>query len=108
MRAKGIPFTAICDYLGINDTTFQAWRRKGELALQGHGDDTDESRLYATFVLAMKRASAEVIMTHARNAQTSQQWYRSLRLLQILDKANYGNDPQGGSDAMMNPNESFL
>lgn len=110
MVADGMPFTAVCDYIGINDTTFQAWRRKGELILQGHDivADEDECALYAMFVLGMKKASAEVIMRLAKQAQRSRQWYRAFRLLQTLDKANYGHDPQGGSDAVMDPNEKFV
>lgn len=109
MVATGYPATSACDYIGITDTRFQAWRRKGELVRQG--DDTIVGgMLYLMFVLGLRKAGAVWIMARVKQAQlrTNKNWYRDLRLLQIRDKANFSQDAQGGSEELRDANESFV
>ncbi len=108
MVAKGIPATAACDYIGITDTRFQAWRRKGELVRQG--DTMAQGKIYLLFVLGLRKAGAKWVMERVKEAQdrNNRNWYRDLRLLQVRDRTNFAQDAQGGSEELRDANETFL
>lgn len=109
MVANGYPATSACDYIGITDTRFQTWRRKGELVRQGDTSIKD-GHLFLLFVLGLRRAGAEWVMERVREAQSrmNRNWYRDLRLLQVRDRLNFAQDAQGGSEELRDANETFL
>lgn len=108
--AGGKPATTACDYIGIRDTTFQAWRRKGEMVLAGQGADIEQADLYEIFVCAHRRATAEWLIARIDSAQQrgNRNWFRDIKMLQLRDRANWAYDAQGGQEEVFEANETFL
>ena len=104
--AKGYPLTAICDFVGLSDSTLQAWIRKGELARSGKSMPNEQ--VYLTLVMGLRRASAEWTFEHVESAQTGKDWYRHFRWLQVRDPVNFGEGSVGDTVTGSDPNLSFL
>lgn len=106
MVEVGYPLTAVCDFIGVQDSTFQQWRRKGELVDSG-ATDIPNAKLYHQFVLGLRRASAVWVMRRVDQAQTSRYWMRDLKLLQLRDPVNFSADARSTEESY-DPDDSFL
>lgn len=104
---QGLPFDGICDYIGLDPASFWRWKRAGERYLEA--GEPAELAICGAFVLALRRALAEYRLTLSKRAHTAKDWYRNLAILERRDRKTYGRqDPQGGSEDSIDPDESFL
>jgi hypothetical protein len=108
---KGLPFDAICDYLGIDHANFLKWKQAGEAYLAGNLPESHKP--YGDFVLELRRAVAEyrLRMVERVHAPGNTAWFRDMLVLERRDRKNWGRkDPYGGSmdTTTPPPDERFL
>ncbi len=107
---EGMPVDCICDYLGVDGTTFYDWVRKGESWIDG-GQDEADLEIYGIFVQQMRKAAAEYRFTVVRRLHrpSNRVWRRDLNILERRDRRNFGKQEQpGGTIDEYNPDEKFL
>ena len=97
---RGLPADGVCDYLGIANTTFWSWMRKGEKFILGAGEPK-KFRLYGKFVKAFRRATAAYrlgLIEHLHR-QGNINWTRPMAILERRDRGNFSRmEVAGGSD----------
>jgi len=106
---EGLPPDGVCDYLGIDDSTFWMWRRRGEKFLAANGTPENHA-VYAYFLQKFKRASAEYRLDRIQNLHESKKnWFRELSILERRDRKSFSrHDPAGGTLEDYDPDERFL
>ncbi len=108
---KGLPPDAVCDYLNVSRSAFQAWVRKGETFRNG-GNEPKEFALYAAFVGAFRRASAtyrkRIIAQLHRSG--NQYWAKEMTILERRDRKNFSRHEAPGQEGneSFDPDERFL
>lgn len=107
---RGLPFDGCCDYLGISNTTFHSWRRKGTRYIDGDCEPP-EDEIFGRFVNAIKKAYANYRLARldSMHGRGNQYWARDMTILERRDRHNFSrNDPQGGGESDFDPDETFL
>lgn len=62
--SEGTPVKYVCDYFGINDTTYYGWLKQGE-----EDDKSDVESLYAAFYNSIKKACAAYVISARKKVQ---------------------------------------
>lgn len=106
---EGIPIDAICDYLGLETSTFWDWKRKGE-HYHNSGQSPPRYAVFGEFVRQLRRASAVYRITRVRKLHNSKTiWVREMAILERRDKASFSRkEPPGGSLESYDPDEKFM
>lgn len=106
---KGLPFDAVCDYLGLQPEYWYTWVEKGKLAVEMGDEVKPEHEIYAQFYLRTRAASAEYRMKMVEQVHNSKSWLRPLRILERRDRKNWSKTaPDGGTVESFDPDERFL
>lgn len=104
---EGAGFDVALDYLGIQNTVFWKWMRKGEAYLRA-GNMPEKHAKYGEFVIKLRQAHAELILEHTRGL-SGKGWFKHMLVLERKDRKNWSRrDPQGGTIENYDPNEKFL
>lgn len=107
---RGLPPDGVCDYLGIANTTYYSWVRKGQAFVEGNGSPK-EYEVYGEFIKEFKKATAEyrLRLVDRLHRTKANNWYRDLAILERRDRKSFGrHQPQGGLDEDYDPDERFL
>lgn len=100
----------VCDYLGVENSTFWFWRDKGQKYLDGNCRPK-EHQAYGNFVRCLKKAMAEYRLDRIDKLHNAKKmdWIREMAILERRDRKNFGkNEPPGGSDEQYDPDQKFL
>lgn len=99
VATDGLPFDAVCDYLGIEATSFHGWINEGriynEALLSGSSASVRKHEVHGDFVLALKKAFAMYrlgLVESFHDSANDRDWMRWLRMLERRDRANYGRE----------------
>jgi hypothetical protein len=105
---EGVPFDAICDFLGVSYTAFWKWFRSGSLYIEGNGQPLHH-KLYGQFVLALRKASAVYRIESIKNMHTRKDWFRFLYIMERRDPKTFGrqNALNQQSSETYDPDERF-
>lgn len=108
---RGLPLDGVCDYLGIWYQTFWEWINKGAAFINGDGEPKHHA-IYGAFFVAIKRATAKYRYKLVNSLHTNgnrEIWARELAILERRDRKNFGrNDPLGGDQSSIDPDEKFV
>ena len=107
---KGLPIDGICDYLGINSSTFWNWKQKGQKYLDGGGEPKEDA-IYGYFVLKTRKALAMFRLRRITSMQrrNNDLWTRDMAILERRDRLNFSKrEPEGGIEEEADPDERFL
>lgn len=107
---KGLPFDAVCDYLGISQANYYNWKRKGDLYLAGNNQPAADA-IYGYFVIKTKKALAKwrLDITEDMMIPGNRQWARNMTVLERRDRPSYSRQaPDGGDEEDYTPDERFL
>lgn len=105
---RGLPPDGACDLLGIPNSVFWKWLKRGDAYING-GENPPEWRVYGSFISAFKRAYARYRLTRIDRLHKSSMWVRELAILERRDRKSFGrNDPPGGAMDQFDPDDKFL
>lgn len=104
--AKGIPLRDIANSMCISPSTLNEWRRRGEIYISTKSNDAWE--VYGYFVWGMRAASGDYATKISNRIHTRKDWFRFLKIAERRMPESYAADPQGGSDELYDPDETFL
>lgn len=108
---KGVPLDAVCDLLYVPAGTFYRWKSKGELFLSGNFEPREDA-IYGFFVQELKRSmgsyrSGLTLRLHSNDEDKN--WFKFVAILERRDRRNWAReDPAGGADETLQPDERFL
>lgn len=106
---RGLPPDGVCDYLGIPNSTFWEWLKKGENAVESKSV-AEKDKHYADFYLAFRKASAEYRLGLLdRLHRGKKNWTCFMTILERRDRPNFSKYDQGGGDYQeFDPDEKFF
>lgn len=110
---EGIPAGTVCNFLGISNTAFHNWMRRGESYNDAgeEGGCPAEHEIYGVFVRAYKKAASRYLIKRHRilHNTNDKNWYREVVILERRDKKNWSKDaPPGGNEDQYNGDEKFV
>ena len=84
---KGVSFNHTADYIGVDITTLDAWRRQGREDAE-KGEDT----IFSQLTQAIKKARVKMIMDRLKNIKRAEpmNWTASAWLLERLEPDTFG------------------
>lgn len=106
---KGLPADGVCDYLGINETTYWSWIRRGQKYLDGDGEPKEDA-IYGKFVAEFRRATAcyRLERIESLHRPGNDLWTREMAILERRDRKSFSKyDIAGGTDEDIDPDEKF-
>lgn len=103
---KGVPLRDIANSMCISPATLNEWRRRGEIFISLNSNP--EWEIFGYFVWGMRAAAGDYAEKISNRIHTRKDWWRYLKIAERRMPESYAADPQGGSDELYDPDESFL
>lgn len=110
LAQSGKPMDAICDYLGIQTSSFWRWMRRGEKFIRGNGEPKGHA-LCGQFVKDLKRATAiyRFRITDKLHTAGTKSWIKFMAILERRDRKNFSrNELPGGGEESLDADEKFV
>lgn len=108
---EGSPFNVVCDYLGIPQSTFYNWQRKGRFYNQSP-EAEPKFKAYGDFEAAIRKAGAAYYLELVRRLHDPKnaRWNREMSILERRDRANFAKFDVLGAAAeaeTLDPDERY-
>jgi hypothetical protein len=94
---EGLPIDSVCDYLGITQHTYYAWKEKGEKYLielhTSRGPEFPEDELEAMFMMACAKSRATLELEFIRDLcddEALARWVRNMTFLERRFRTSWG------------------
>jgi hypothetical protein len=111
--AEGLPADSCCNYLGIANSIYWQWMRKGQAyvdAITSRAEPNEKHQIYGWFVRCFKAATAHYLRIKNMELNVGgKDWFRAMEILSRRDRKTWSRDePAGGDDQQYDPDDKFL